>query len=232
MTPELRLRGVLCYTYTHHKNCEERRMDKKGRFIVFEGIDGSGKSTQIQFLVDRLKAEGIPCETTAEPSEGPIGVMIRQILTGERKMDNKVIAALFAADRLDHILNEENGMLAQIEKGTTVVCDRYYFSSYAYNGVDMPMEWVIAANLQSSKLLKPTVNVFIDLDPDTALERIAKNRQCTELFEKKSRLEAVRKNYYEVFEQMQDETVVIIDGNQTPEAMAEEIWRKIKEYLC
>lgn len=207
-------------------------MDKKGKFIVFEGIDGSGKSTQIQFLVDRLKAEGIPCETTAEPSEGPIGVMIRQILTGERKMDNKVIAALFAADRLDHILNEENGMLAQIEKGTTVVCDRYYFSSYAYNGVDMPMEWVIAANLQSSKLLKPTVNVFIDLDPDTALERIAKNRQCTELFEKKSRLEAVRKNYYEVFEQMQDETVVIIDGNQTPEAMAEEIWRKIKEYLC
>lgn len=207
-------------------------MNSKGKFIVFEGIDGSGKSTQIQFLVDRLSAAGIPCETTAEPSEGPIGVMIRQILTGERKMDNKVIATLFAADRLDHILNEENGMLAQIEKGITVICDRYYFSSYAYNGVDMPMEWVIAANSQSSKLLKPTVNVFIDLDPDTALERIAKNRQHTELFEKKSRLEKVKENYYEVFEKMKDETIVIIDGNQTPEAMAEEIWQKIKEYVC
>ena len=158
--------------------------------------------------------------------------MIRQILTGERKMDNRVIAALFAADRLDHILNEEHGLLNKIENGTTVICDRYYFSSYAYNGVDMPMEWVIAANSQSSRLLKPTVNVFIDLDPDVALERIARNRQRTELFEKKSRLEKVRENYFEVFEKMQDETVIIIDGNQAPEMMAEEIWQKIKGYLC
>ena len=207
-------------------------MDKKGKFIVFEGIDGSGKSTQIRFLADKLKEAGIPYEITAEPSEGPIGVMIRQILTGECKMDNRVIAALFAADRLDHILNEEDGLLHKIEIGTTVICDRYYFSSYAYNGVDMPMEWVISANSQSSRLLKPTVNIFIDLDPDTALERIARNRQRTELFEKKSRLEKVRENYFEVFEKMQDEMVVIIDGNQTPEAMAEEIWQKIKGYLC
>ena len=207
-------------------------MDKKGKFIVFEGIDGSGKSTQIRFLADKLKEAGIPYEITAEPSEGPIGVMIRQILTGECKMDNRVIAALFAADRLDHILNEEDGLLHKIENGTTVLCDRYYFSSYAYNWVDMPMEWVISANSQSSRLLKPTVNIFIDLDPDTALERIARNRQRTELFEKKSRLEKVRENYFEVFEKMQDEMVVIIDGNQTPEAMAEEIWQKIKGYLC
>ena len=91
---------------------------------------------------------------------------------------------------------------------------------------------MIAANSQSSRLLKPTVNVFIDLDPDVALERIARNRQRTELFEKKSRLEKVRENYFEVFEKMQDEMVVIIDGNQTPEAMAEEIWQKIKGYRC
>ena len=92
-------------------------MDSKGKFIVFEGIDGSGKSTQINFLVNKLKEAGISYYTTAEPSDGPIGVMIRQILTGERKMDNKVIAALFAADRLDHILNEENGILNKIENG-------------------------------------------------------------------------------------------------------------------
>lgn len=207
-------------------------MDKKGNLIVFEGIDGSGKSTQIKLLADRLKEHGILVETTAEPSEGPIGVMIRQILTGERKMDNRVIAALFAADRLDHILNEEQGLLGKIENGTTVICDRYYFSSYAYNGVDMPMDWVIAANSQSSRLLKPTVNIFIDLDPDIALERIVRNRQRTELFEKKSRLEAVRENYFKVFEDMQEETVVIVDGNQTPEVMAEEIWQKVKGYFC
>ena len=207
-------------------------MDNKGKFIVFEGIDGSGKSTQIKFLADKLKEAKIAYEITAEPSEGPVGVMIRQILTGERKMDNRVIAALFAADRLDHILNEEHGLLNKIENGTTVICDRYYFSSYAYNGVDMPMEWVIAANSQSSRLLKPIVNVFIDLDPDVALERIARNRQRTELFEKKSRLEKVRENYFEVFEKMQDETVIIIDRNQAPEMMAEEIWQKIRGYIC
>lgn len=207
-------------------------MEKQGKFIVFEGIDGSGKSTQINLLADRLKEMGISYCTTAEPSEGPVGVMIRQILTGERKMDNRVIAALFAADRLDHILNEKYGMLNKIKNGMTIICDRYYFSSYAYNGVDMPMEWVIAANSQSNRLLKPTVNVFIDLEPDTALERIARNRQRIELFEKKSRLEKVRENYFKVFEQMPEETVLIIDGNQTPEAMSEEIWQKIKEYFC
>ena len=157
--------------------------------------------------------------------------MIRQILTGERKMDNKAIAALFAADRLDHILNEENGMLGKIEKGTTIICDRYYLSNCAYNGVDMPMDWVIAANSQSVNILRPTVNVFIDLDPDIALERIRKNRQKTELFEKKSRLEKVRQNYFDVFGKMKDENVVIIDGNQTPEVMAEEIWERIKGYI-
>lgn len=203
----------------------------KGKFIVFEGIDGSGKSTQIRFLTERLAQSGVVYETTAEPSDGPIGVMIRQILTGERKMDNKVIAALFAADRLDHILNEENGLLSKIESGTTIICDRYYLSSYAYNGVDMPMEWVISANSQSSKLLKPTVNIFIDLDPDTALERIAKNRQRTELFEKKSRLEKVRDNYFDIFTKLKDENVIIIDGKQEPEVMAEEIWQKVKGYF-
>lgn len=203
----------------------------RGKFIVFEGIDGSGKSTQIQFLTDRLKREGIVCETTAEPSEGPIGVMIRQILTGERKMDNRVIAAMFAADRLDHILNEESGMLKKIEQGTTVVCDRYYLSNCAYNGVDMPMDWVMAANSQSIQILRPTVTVFVDLDPDVALDRIRKNRQKTELFEKKSRLEKVRKNYFDMFEIVKDENIVIIDGNQPPEVMAEEIWDKIKGFI-
>ena len=155
---------------------------QKGNFIAFEGIDGSGKSTQIGLLAERLKKEGVCCYTTMEPTNAPVGSLVRQVMTGRIRMDNKAIAALFAADRLDHLLNEVDGIASKIEEGTTVLTDRYYFSSYAYHSVDVPMEWVIRANEQSALILRPTVNLFIDVDPDTALERIARNRFHQELF--------------------------------------------------
>lgn len=155
-----------------------------GKFIAFEGIDGSGKSTQIEYLTEKLKKENIYYYTTMEPTDSPIGSLIHQIMTGRVKTDNKVIAALFVADRLDHLLNDLNGLKAKIDEGITVISDRYYFSSYAYHSVDMPMEWVIQANDQCKQILKPTATVFIDVDPDTAIERIAKNRFHQELFEK------------------------------------------------
>ena len=168
----------------------------RGKFIAFEGIDGSGKSTQIQLLSEKLLEEKIYFYTTMEPTDSPIGSLIHQIMTGRIKTDNKVIAGLFVADRLDHLLNDVNGIIGKINEGITVISDRYYFSSYAYHSIDMPMEWVIKANSQSSALLKPTVTVFIDVDPDVAVERIAKNRYQQELFEKKSRLIKVREKYY------------------------------------
>ena len=146
-------------------------------------------------------------------------------------MDNKAIAALFAADRLDHLLNEVDGIASKIEEGTTVLTDRYYFSSYAYHGVDMPMDWIIQANEQSSQILRPTVNIFIDTDPDIAMERIARNRFHRELFEKKSRLIEVREKYLEAFEKRKDvERVMIIDGNRSEREIAEDIWEKLQVY--
>lgn len=205
---------------------------KQGRFIALEGIDGSGKSTQIQYLTERLKKEGILCYTTMEPTDSPIGSLIHQIMTGRIKTDNKVIAALFVADRLDHLLNDVNGLMAKITEGITVITDRYYFSSYAYHSVDMPMDWVIMANEQCKNILKPTVTVFIDVSPDTAIERIAKNRFHQELFEKKSRLVKVREKYLEAFEKLKDtETVVTVDGNRSEEEIAEDIWEKVKIYF-
>ncbi|MBD5156836.1 MAG: dTMP kinase [Butyrivibrio sp.] len=205
---------------------------KRGGFIAFEGIDGSGKSTQSALLIQRLRREGIPCYATMEPTDSPIGSLIRQIMTGRIKTDNKVIAALFAADRLDHLLNEVDGIAAKIDEGTTVVTDRYYFSSYAYNSVHMPMEWVIKANEQSSAILRPSVTVFIDVEPDTALERIAKNRFRQELFEKKSMLVKVRENYMKAFKLLEkEEKVVIIDGNQPEDKIAETVWDEVKGYL-
>lgn len=143
---------------------------EKGKFIALEGIDGSGKSSQIGRLVKRLEGLGIPCRETREPTGGPVGSLIRQIFTGRVTADNRVIAALYAADRIDHLVNEVDGLCAAIDSGITVVSDRYYFSSYAYHSVDVDMDWVIGANALSAQLLRPTLTVFLDVPVDTALE--------------------------------------------------------------
>lgn len=204
----------------------------RGNFIAFEGIDGSGKSTQIALLANRLNKQGIYCYTTKEPTNSPIGSLIHQIMTGRIKTDNRAIAGLFVADRLDHLLNEVDGIVPKINEGTTVITDRYYFSSYAYHSVDMPMEWVIRANEQSSAILRPTITIFIDVNPDTALERIAKNRFHQELFEEKSRLVKVRENYLKAFELLKnEEKYVILDGNQSQEIIAGAVWDTVKGYF-
>lgn len=214
------------------KNEQKRMQVDKGKFIAFEGIDGSGKSTQVQMLRDRLKNEGIYSYTTMEPTDSPIGSLIHQIMMGRMKTDNKVIAALFVADRLDHLLNDVNGIKAKIDEGTTVITDRYYFSSYAYHSIDMPMDWVIQANEQSKNILQPTVTIFIDVEPDIAIKRIAQNRAHQELFEKKSRLVRVKEQYMAAFEKLRDiENIIIVDGNRFQEEIAEDIWTQINHYF-
>lgn len=204
----------------------------RGKFIVFEGIDGSGKSTQIQLLKERLREEGIYCYTTMEPTDSPIGSLIHQAMTGRIKIDNKVIATLFAADRLDHLLNDVNGILAKVEAGVTVLADRYYFSSYAYHSIDLPIDWVIKINEPCKSILAPTVTVYIDSDPDIAIKRIAQNRAHQELFENKTRLIRVKQQYEEVFDKLKDEEVFVsVNGNKSPEMVAEEIWNNIKCFL-
>ena len=103
--------------------------EKKGSFIVFEGIDGSGKTTQINLLKQKIEALNIKCLETREPSDGPIGVMIRQCLTGRMQMDEAALAALFAADRLDHINNGTNGLKNKLEDEICVISDRFVLSN-------------------------------------------------------------------------------------------------------
>ena len=138
---------------------------KKNLFIALEGIDGSGKSTQTKILARKLEDAGHKVYTTFEPTDGAIGTIIRNILKGEMKADEHIIAALFVADRLDHLLNETNGIIKKLGEGFTVITDRYYFSSYAYHGAHVDMNWVIAANAMSAKICRPDVNLFIDVAP-------------------------------------------------------------------
>ncbi len=199
-----------------------------GRFLALEGIDGSGKSTQLQLLLERLRARGVKCRGTREPSDGPVGAMIRQILTGRVTADNRVIAGLFAADRLDHLVNRRDGILEQVRSGVTVVTDRYYFSSYAYHSVDVDMDWVIDSNRLSAELLRPDATIFLDVPVRRALERIGQNRSHTELFEKEDRLTATREKYLEVFERLRDrETVAVIDAGGDVETVAERVWAAV-----
>lgn len=200
----------------------------KGKFIVIEGIDGSGKTTQIEMLDDKLTLAGIDTYLTKEPSDGRIGKYIREILTGKVKVSPHTLAVLFTADRMDHITNEENGLLSKINNGTTVLCDRYYFSSYAYQNEGAPISWVINMNSQAFRLLRPDLTIFIDTTPEVAMERINKNRNNTELFEKLDTLKSVRDTYLRVFNKFKDrENIVIIDGNQD----IYQINNEISEYI-
>ena len=203
-----------------------------GRFFALEGIDGSGKSTQLKLLAKRLEEAGVPCLTTCEPTDRPIGKLLRQVLTGQMTCDSRVVAPLFAADRLDHLLNGENGLCAAVEQGITVLTDRYYFSSYAYQSVDLPLEWVIQANRPCAALLRPTATLFIDVSPELALERIAQNRESTELFETKDRLTRTREQYFASFRLEQDrEKVIVIPGDREIEAIAQDIWAAVTPLL-
>lgn len=202
---------------------------EKGKFIVLEGIDGSGKSSQIGPLVKRLEGLGLSCRADREPTGGPVGSLIRQIFTGRVTADNRVIAALYAADRIDHLVNEVDGLCAAISQGTTVVSDRYYFSSYAYHSVDVDMDWVIQANALSAQLLRPTLTVFLDVPVETALERIHRNRFVEEIFDGEQRLRKTRELYFQAFERLRDtEKVAVVDGSGPPEEVARRIWAAVR----
>ncbi|BAU54991.1 dTMP kinase [Mucilaginibacter gotjawali] len=202
---------------------------KKNLFIAFEGIDGSGKSTQVKLLKDKLEQAGLKVYTTCEPTESPIGKIIRDIFTHKMEADHRVIAGLFVADRLDHLLNKTNGIIKMLEEGYTVITDRYYFSSYAYQSTHMDLNWVIQANSLSANLLKPDVNVFIDITPEQSMERLKKGRTSIELYETLENLQNVRNKYFEVMELLQSvEEIFKTNGNRDAETISNEIWNNLE----
>ena len=204
----------------------------RGRFIVFEGIDGSGKSTQIKKISNRLQVTGNNVYSTFEPTEGPIGSLIRQMLSGKLATDQRTIASLFAADRTDHLVNHENGIRRKVDKGEIVLCDRYYFSSYAYHAQYINMEWVIQANSLNAEILRPDMTIFIDVDPDLCFERIKSSRSNFEMYEKIDIMKKVRASYFKAFDTLKDlEKIIIIDGNTTKKKVEDKIFNAVKKII-
>jgi len=201
----------------------------KGKFIVFEGIDGSGKTTQIEKVSKRIESFNYKVYPTFEPTDGPIGSLIRQMLSGKISTDQRTIASLFAADRTDHLVNKENGIRLKVDQGEIVLCDRYYFSSYAYHAQYIDMEWVIHANLLNAKILKPDLTIFIDVDPAKCFERIKKSRTNFEMYEKIDIMKKVRANYFKAFDVLRDsEKIVVIDGNASVEKVEDAILNEVR----
>jgi len=201
---------------------------KKNLFIAFEGIDGSGKSTQVKLLSDKLKEDGHKVYSTFEPTDSPIGSIIRNVFNHRIEADHRTIAGLFVADRLDHLLNKTNGILKKMEEGYTVITDRYYLSSYAYHGAHMPLDWVIEANSLSAELLRPDLNIFVDVPIEVSINRITNNRNSIELYETSENLRKVREKYFEVIEHLKGkENIFVTDGDRLPELITADIWKKV-----
>lgn len=146
-------------------------------FIVFEGIDGAGTSTQIKKLVESNPDLFV---ATAEPTTGETGKFLRKMLAGDFTVDEKTNAYLFAADRCEHIFGK-GGVKELCESGKIVVSDRYFFSSMAYQSVSCGEE---LPKLLNSPFPLPEYLFFFEINPEISLERVNSRNEKKEIYEK------------------------------------------------
>jgi dTMP kinase len=206
----------------------QKKDKEQGYFIVFEGIDGSGSSTQAELLCEYFKAKKQPAILSPEPSSGKIGKLLREFLGNENNFANQDLfdqqmAYLFAADRHYHLYNNIDGVKKLIKKNIHVITTRYYFSSLAYNSKNKTeYEFVKSLNQQFPP---PDLLIYFDIPVDIALERI-KDRAIQEIYETKEKLIQVRQNFLQIIDEYQN-NYLKIDATKTKE----EIHLQIINYL-
>lgn len=199
----------------------------RGRFIVFEGLDGSGKSTQLTMLAEKLKLLGHKVYCTAEPTNSATGGLIRDTLSNNYKRDAAELAGLFLTDRIAHNVNPVWGIRKFLDDGIDVICDRYYYSSFAYQGLGTSLEWIMDMNMNCPEIIKPDLCVFLDVDYRRCKHRVDEERAHLEIFESDEHLmEQTRLQFYEVFRLINDrENIQIVDANRPLNVVADEIYR-------
>ena len=194
-------------------------------FIVFEGIDGSGTSTQLRLLKKHFNNIVV----TAEPTDKETGKFLRRMLCGEFSVDEKTASYLFAADRCEHIYGK-NGVEELIKNGKTVVSDRYFFSSLAYQSVscgkDLP-------RLLNSPFPLPEYLFYFKIDPEVSLKRVDSRNGKKEIYEKIDIQKKIAKLYDEVIEEYQEKSqesgmkIITIDASKS----IDEVFADIIDYL-
>ena len=205
---------------------------KRGRFIVFEGIDGAGKTTQIELLAKHLRACGRAVYCTAEPTESVSGGLLRDALSGVSRRTVCEMAAIFVFDRIHHNVNPVNGIQKMLADGFDVICDRYYYSSMAYQGSGTDPEWVGNMNLGCPEIMRPDVCIFLDLTPAQSMERINRGRATQEIYENEEKLTQVRNQFYRVFEQLRErDNIQIVDAYRSVEEIHNDIAKLTDQIL-
>lgn len=201
-------------------------MTDSPKFIVFEGIDGAGKTTQINLLREALTSRGIRCHVTAEPTDMPSGKKIREALSGKVPVTTAQMAEMFACDRVIHNCDAEQGIGRLLSDGVTVISDRYYYSSLAYQGSELGFESVAALNLDNPDIRTPDMCVFLDLTPEQSLERIHKRSDVpAEIYENYDYLNKTRNMFFDVFEhlKLRSENIVLIDASGDVSSVAQSV---------
>ena len=210
---------------------------RTGRFIVLEGIDGAGTTTQTARLVERLRRDGKSAKGTREPSDGPVGTLVRQVLTGRmvipggRSPGWTTMALLFAADRMDHVESEIEPFLAA---GGVIVSDRYDASSLAYQSVtsgkggEQAVQWIRELNKHA---LRPDLTVVVDLPADLAAARREVRGEAAQLYEQNEVQRALADFYHTLDKHMPEDKIAIIDGKGTVEEVHARIYEACSKVL-
>ena len=201
-----------------------------GKFIVFEGIDGAGKSTQVALLTERLSSLGHEVHLTAEPTATASGKAIREALSGSVKKSECEMATMFVLDRIAHSKNEIAPLTSD---GKIVISDRYYYSTLAYQGQTTDYTWAKTMNLGCPEIKRPDLCIYLDLLPEQSLARIKARNEALEIYENLDKLTNVRNAFLSVIDDLRKEgdKIFIVNADRSPEAIADEIFDIVKENL-
>ena len=180
------------------------------RFFVLEGLDGSGKTSQVRRLVEWFTAKGLPCFATRQPSDDKIGSLARAATYGEFPAENETLALLFAAEHYQHYCEK---IAPALSRGEFVICDRYYFSNFVYQGVnEAALERIFSYNQAVMNARKPDAVIYLNVSPEECMRRITASREQTSIFETLDKLKTQRERFFAIFERLRDtENIFIID---------------------
>lgn len=193
---------------------------------MLEGLDGAGTTTQLRMLSERLTRERRPHTGTWEPTDGVIGRMLRGILARQIKAHPRTIALLYAADRSEHLHDSQVGIEARARQGELVICDRYLFSSLAYQGLECGDEYVLALN---SGFPLPETLIFLDTPVEVCQERLA-DRSSQELYDGHAFQARVREAYLRAIERYAgtDMHVSLVNGDRPAGLIHGDIWKIVE----
>ena len=196
-------------------------MSNRGVFVCIEGLDASGKTTHARRLVESLWQKGFDAVYTTEPSTGEIGKFVRTYALQRKKRVSSVVEALlFAVDRVDHV---ETRIKPALQKDKIVVCDRYLYSSLAYQGAaGLDLNWIREINKNA---ITPDLAIYLDVPPEVVVKRIKWKKSVMERLQ-------IQQKVQEIYMKLVEEGLLVrVDGNRPKDAVSKDILAVVVDFL-